>query len=109
MVKKLRNQCFYNHLFAHHWGTGVVESQRNEHVETHIHGQNVGFLVFQAPNMAGSQRKLPYPLLNTVVNCVVFGVDKVALEEVFYPGISCFHCQLSFQKMSCTHLLLGDH
>jgi hypothetical protein len=71
-------------LFSYHWGTDVVESQINQHVGNHVHGQNVGFFASQTPDVAGNLRKLPYPLLNPTVYCVGCGIDKVALDQVFF-------------------------
>jgi hypothetical protein len=81
----------------------VVDSQINEHVENHIHSQNVGFFAFQAPDVAGSLRKCPYPQLNPRVNCVGFVVDKVELEQVFSHVLG-FFCAIYHSKKCIVHI-----
>jgi hypothetical protein len=69
-----------------------------------------GFLPLQTRDVAGSLRKLPYPRLNPVVNCVGFSMDKVELEVVFFSRHILFSLPFTIhKKMSCTHMLLGDH
>ena len=38
----------------------------------------------QAPDVAGNLRKLSYPRLNPRVYCVGSGIDKVALDQIFF-------------------------